>query len=139
MEGSCMPGPKDWLRKAHSDLRSCKKCLLGDDNTLDTAVFHAHQCAEKVLKGYFVFRGLKLTRTHDLESLLVFCYKQDSDFLALTNDIKMLNPYAMYSRYPDDRFFVDRQEAEDALKMATKIFEFVRTKINDSDQTMRLF
>ena len=44
-----MPGVKDWLKKASSDLKASRK--LSDDNeTLDCSVFHTHQCAEKALK-----------------------------------------------------------------------------------------
>ena len=40
-----MPGIKDWLRKASSDLKAAKK-LSDDDETFDCSVFHTHQCAE---------------------------------------------------------------------------------------------
>jgi HEPN domain-containing protein len=45
-----MPGPNDWLRKAFSDLKLAQKGSI-EDATLDTAVFLAHQVAEKSLNG----------------------------------------------------------------------------------------
>ena len=47
-----MPGYNDWLAKAASDLISSKKLSKDDDDTLDTAVYHTQQCAEKALKAY---------------------------------------------------------------------------------------
>ncbi len=133
-----MPGHKDWLRKALSDLKMARKGLVGDDE-LDCVVFHAHQCAEKTLKAYFVFKRLAVERTHDLEFLLKLCREHNAYFSALENDVIRLNPYGMFSRYPDDHFFVKRHEAEEALKIAKKIFEFVCSTIDDSNPTKHLF
>jgi hypothetical protein len=36
-----MPGVKDWLKKASSDLKASKK-LSDDDETLDCSVFHIY-------------------------------------------------------------------------------------------------
>ena len=46
-----MPGVKDWIKKSSSDLKASQK-LLDDEETLDCAVFHAHQCAEKIFKAF---------------------------------------------------------------------------------------
>ena len=60
-----MPGVKDWLKKASSDLKASKK-LSDDDETLDCSVFHTHQCAEKALKAFIVFIQQAIPKTHDL-------------------------------------------------------------------------
>jgi HEPN domain-containing protein len=134
-----MPGHKDVLQRALSELRVCRKALQDDDNTLDCAVFHAHQCVERTFKGYLIFRGWTLERTHDLEYLLNLCRERDSGLSILEDDVKKLSPYAMHTGYPGDPCCTDRQEAEQAIKTAKKIFEFVRSKIEDPDQTMNLF
>jgi len=134
-----MPGHEDWLKKAQSDLKMAKKGLRDDDDTLDCVVYHTHQCAEKALKGYYIFKGKPVDRTHDLEYLLKICSEIDFDFLSLKNYVKKLNPFSVQSRYPDDRFYIDRQEAEDAIKVAKKIFDFVQMKIEKPDPNMKLF
>lgn len=134
-----MLGHSDWLRKAQSDLKMAKKGLKDDDDTLDCVVYHAHQCAEKALKGYYVFKEKAVDRTHDLEYLLKICCEMDADFACLKDPVKKLNPFAILSRYPDDRFFVTRQDAEDAIKLAKKVFDFVQMKIESPDQNMKLF
>lgn len=108
-----MPGHNDWLKKAQSDLKMARKGLKDDDDTLDCVVYHTHQCAEKALKGYYVFKGKPVDRTHDLEYLLKMCCEIDFDFFSLKNHVQKLNPFAVQSRYPDDRFYVDRQEFEE--------------------------
>lgn len=63
-----MPGVKDWLKKASSDLKASKK-LSDDDETLDCSVFHTHQCAEKAFKAFKAFIvsvHQAIPKTHDL-------------------------------------------------------------------------
>jgi HEPN domain-containing protein len=128
-----MPGHDVWIKKSQSDLKMAKKGLKDDDDTLDCVVYHAHQCAEKVLKGYYIFKGKPADRTHDLEYLLKMCCEFDSVFINLKNDIKILNSYGLHSRYPDDRFIVNRKEAEESFKIAEKIMKFVLKKVSEPE------
>ena len=48
-----MKGHEAWLAKATSDLKSAKKLIKDDDDTLDTAAYHTQQCAEKALDDRF--------------------------------------------------------------------------------------
>ena len=41
-----------WLTKAQHDLGSARRLMEGDEPFLDTAVYHCHQAAEKVLKAF---------------------------------------------------------------------------------------
>ena len=134
-----MPGYKDWLKKALSDLKMAKKGMSDDDDTLDCVAYHTHQCVEKALKGYFISKGEMIEKTHDLEYLLKLCCKEDFDFITLKNEAEKLNPFSTQSRYPDDRFSIDRQEAEAAIKMAKRVLDFVQMKIEKPDPNMKLF
>jgi HEPN domain-containing protein len=124
-----MLGHESWLAKAKNDLKSAAKLTKDDDETLDTAVYHTQQCAEKALKAYLVFNQQEVPYTHDLEKLLELCAKFDISFKQLLNEAFDLIPYAIYSRYPDDRFFIDRKEALDAIMKAKSILNFVKKKI----------
>lgn len=115
-----MPGHKDWLHKAASDLKAAK-LLLVDDDTLPNAAYNTHQCAEKGLKGYLVFNHRQVHRTHDLELLLKLCAEIHPEFIMLKEDVKFLNPYVTDSRYPDDRFSIDKEEADMAEKKAARV------------------
>ncbi len=124
-----MPGLRDWLRKASSDLKASKK--LSDDNeTLDCSVFHTQQCAEKAFKAFIVFTQQAIPKTHDLKFLLEHCAKIDSDFLFLLDESIVLDAYGYDSRYPSDNFYVDKQSTIDAIEMAEKILITIKTKIS---------
>lgn len=134
-----MPGYKAWLEKAASDLRSSIKLSKDVDDTLDTAVYHTQQCAEKALKAYLIFKKQNAPRIHDLEKLLELCAQHDASLKQLKNDALDLLEYAVYSRYPDDYFSIDRKEVLEAIEKAKTIFNFVKKKIDelpDPNQTI---
>jgi HEPN domain-containing protein len=133
-----MPGIKDWIAKASGDLKSSKKLIKDDDETLDSAAYFTQQSAEKALKSYLIFKQQPIPRTHDLEKLLKDCMKYDSTFDRLREDIEPLAPYATYTRYPDDRFSIDRDEVLKAIICAEKILKFVKTKIEPAKKTPQL-
>jgi len=77
-------------------------------------------------------------KTHDLEKLLKDCMKYDSRFDQLREDVRMLSPFATYARYPDDRFNIDREEVDEAIKRAERILRFVKSKVETIGQTPQL-
>ncbi len=119
---------RDWLNKALSDFIASKK-LVDDEKTLDCSVFHTHQCAEKALKAFIILTKKPIPKTHDLKFLLELCAGLDSAFVLHREDVKTLNTYGFESRYPNDFFYVDQQEAKQAVAMAEKIFFTVQKKI----------
>ncbi len=125
-----MPGVNDWIAKAISDLKSSKKLIKDDDETLDSAAYFTQQSAEKALKGYLVFKGQPIPKTHDLEKLVTDCIKYDATFSQLFDNAEALSPYATYTRYPDDRFSIDREEVLGAIKHAEKILRFVKDNLD---------
>lgn len=123
-----MPGLSDWLRKASSDLKASKK-LSDDSETFDCSVFHTHQCAEKAFKAFIVSAQQSIPKTHDLKLLLEHCGKFDSDIMLLLNESIFLDTYGYDSRYPNDRFYVDKQDTETAIEMAEKILSVIKKKL----------
>ena len=133
-------GHEAWLAKATSDLKMARKGIKDDDETLDGAAYHTHQCMEKALKGYLVCKGASIKRTHDLEWLLELCMVFDINFSKLMTIAENLNPYALYSRYPDDRFSIDRTEVKEAIKNAVIVLSFVKKRIKVAlHPNMKLF
>jgi len=127
----------DWVKKAQVDLKSAK-ILTNDDETLHNAAFYTHQCAEKTFKAFLVYMGKPIPKTHDLQSLLKSCSDLDESFLLIENQCNALNPYGPNSLYPDDYFSVDRQDVEEAIVMAEKIFKFVRKKLQQQEINLSL-
>lgn len=123
-----MPGIKDWLRKSSADLKLASKAV-GDDETLDPAVYLTHQCAEKALKAFLIPTGTKITKTHYLGVLLDECAKFDAEFAWLKKKCQILDPYGSNARYPDDCFCVNQKDLIEAIDMADKILDFVKNKV----------
>lgn len=123
-----MAGLKDWIKKASSDLKLATKSV-GDDETLDPAVYLTHQCAEKSLKTFFVFTGKKIPKTHDLDMLLDDCVRLDWTFMMLQAECRALDPYGFNSRYPNDSFHVNQKDLAEAIDMASRVFDFVKNKV----------
>jgi len=133
-----MSGVKEWLAKASGDLKSSRKLIKDDDETLDSAAYFTQQSAEKALKAYLIFRKQVVPRTHDLERLLELCMHYEPLFGHFLDDVLQLSPFATYSRYPDDRFYVDRTDVLNAISSAEKILKFVKSKIEIPEKTPQL-
>lgn len=123
-----MPGHRDWLKKAHGEGKAARM-LIQDNEILDIAAFHTHQCAEKALKGYLVFKRKQIPKTHNLEDLIAESIKLDQAFVGLLHDAIILDPYVLTTRYPNDYFSIDEEEVQKAIEHAERIFNFVKTYI----------
>ena len=123
------PRIEAWLKKADSDLKSAKGLLELD--LLDTSVYHTQQCTEKALKAFVIYKTRSFTKTHDLRKLLEVCVNIDKDFIQFKEYVSELNPYAEEFRYPGDHLLPEKQEVEEAIKMAKEIFEFTKDKLKD--------
>ncbi len=108
---------------------------------LYSAAYFTQQTAEKAVKAYLVFKQQPIPKTHDLEKLLMSCVKDDSTFNVLRGDVEILSPYAIYTRYSDDYFVVDREEVVEAIQCAEKILKFIKTKIKlpRNNQQLEIF
>ena len=60
---------RGWILKAESDIENLE-IMMEMGKALDTACFHAQQGAEKYLKAFLSFNGIRFPRTHDIEELL---------------------------------------------------------------------
>lgn len=101
-----------------------------DADLFDTEIYHTQQCAEKALKGYLVFQQQQVFKTHDLVELLKQCYQFDGQFWSFLDSAKILTPYAVEFRYPDDVISPDEADVVDAIKRAQAIIDFVKNKIH---------
>ena len=64
----------EWILKSQDDEKSAE-ILLKEQGSANTICFLSQQMAEKLLKGYLVFKVLKFPKIHDLARLLKFCEK----------------------------------------------------------------
>jgi len=114
-----------WLLKGQSDLSSARILASHDPPIFDTAAFHCQQAAEKALKAYLTFRGVRFERVHNLTYLLKLCEEQEPDFADLRPEAALLAPFAVEIRYPGDLTELTGDEAQAALAGAEAIWNRV--------------
>ena len=122
--------PEEWFLIAREDLTAAK-ILCRDGTALRPAFFLLQQATEKALKGFQVFHGKLIPRTHDLITLITLCADLDADFAQFRTQAAQLNPYATYFRYPEDPFaFPCQQTLENHIKTTHLLFNLVMRKIS---------
>lgn len=121
-----MKSHEAWVIKAENDLKSAIKLMEGDAPILDTAIYHAQQCAEKALKSYLSYKRQPLQKTHDVELLVELCMDLEGRFKELLDDAKKLSPYNTAFRYPDIVLEPEKEDVLAAIEMAKKVLHFVK-------------
>ena len=120
-----MNGPRSncaaWLAKAENDLLNIENNLSARVIPWDTVCFHAQQAAEKLLKGFLVFHGRALPRTHDLIALLSACVQVTPGLAKLQQDCQRLTQYAVASRYPDDLYEPDEKDGREMIEATRRV------------------
>ena len=120
----------NWILKADNDLKAGSDELATLNPATDTVCFHMQQCAEKLLKAYLICRDVEIRRTHDIAELVEKCISVDSEFARLLEaGVDELTKYAVEIRYPDDFYFPPVEEAEEAVRLARTVRDFVLRKL----------
>ena len=118
-----------WRLKAEEDFTAAS-ILAEHDGPAATICFLCQQVAEKYLKGYLLLRRQTPKRIHHLDVLLEYCIALDDSFQRLVDDAVFLKRYYIESRYPDDiPQDVRTQEAEDAMRAASHVRDFVLAQV----------
>ena len=131
MESLFMQEHEKWLNIAKYDLKVAKG--LQSLEFFTAVVYHCQQAAEKALKGYLVFKGREVTKTHDLIKLLDLCILLDGEFIKKGDAASFLNPLSTKFRYPSDFIIPDCEDADITIKHASSIIRFVIKKIAEPD------
>lgn len=118
-----------WLTKAQSDLASAEVLLANKPAILDTACFHCQQAAEKFLKAFLIFKGVKFEKTHSMTYLINLCVKTETAFTEIQEQAETLTPFAVEVRYPGAAVKPSSEEAEEALSAAKTIRDFVQKQL----------
>jgi len=90
----------------------------------DTAVYHCQQAAEKSLKAYLALNGSQIQKIHDLTVLLSQCERYHAAFSQLLDACEILPPYGTLFRYPGTALTPKKSDVEEAVQLATEVYEF---------------
>ena len=96
------------------------KIASGQEGLLEQICFHAQQAVEKSMKAVLVFHQIDFPFTHDLEQLLVLLEKKQIALPDALQDIGLLTPYAVETRYPGDWGDITDEDVQKALDLAEK-------------------
>jgi len=89
---------KQWINYANENLESAK--ILSESFLYNPSLQNTQQSIEKYIKSYFIEKGLKLQKTHNIMSLNEIL-KQNKIFLNITDDeIDLIDSIYLSSKYP---------------------------------------
>ncbi len=120
------------IGKAENDLKAVKYLLAIEDAPLDVISFHCQQAVEKYLKAYLTWVDVRVTKTHDLASILNLCIEKDKEFEKLDRDkISKLTLYAVEVRYPEEIIETDPEEVKQFYELAKDVRKLVIKRLNE--------
>jgi len=117
---------RDWLTRAHQDLRASLILAAAEDAPLDVAIYHCQQAGEKAVKAYLQWRDEPLAKTHNLRALVIQAGTLEKAFEAFEKPAEILTPYVSAFRYPGgaDEPMPTREEFDEALQHAQAHAQF---------------
>ncbi len=119
------------IGKADNDLKAVKFLLAIEDAPLDVISFHCQQAVEKYLKAYLTWVDVRVTKTHDLASILNLCVEKDKELEKLDRDkISKLTLYAVEVRYPEEIVETDPEEVKQFYELAKEVRKLVIERLN---------
>lgn len=112
----------DWVSYADDDLRLAKNTLktMKKDCPYHLVAYHAQQCAEKYLKAYLVYLCIDFPYTHDIFRLMEL-FGKDTQWIEEIQNAKDLTIYGISSRYPEESEKITKEEAEQAVIIASNV------------------
>ena len=120
-----------WLRKVENDLRCAEIDLDADPPAAEDALFHCQQAVEKSLKALLAWHDRPFRKTHDLAELGHECTDIDASLEPICRRAAELTVFAWAFRYPGDVEQVPREEADEALALARKVYKSVLDRLPD--------
>lgn len=121
---------KQWFTYAARDLRAGQAILQMGSEYKNISAFNCQQSVEKAIKGFLVFNGVRPPKSHSIKDLAKFVENIDSQLAKKIAKADILTKYAVVYRYPDaEKKPLTMRQARAAIKLATELYELLRTKI----------
>ena len=126
---------KEWLDKGKKDIDDAE-FLLEHNRSAENIAFHIHQSAEKYLKGFLIYHGLRLEKIHDLVKLLENVIKIDKRFSKFSKPLQKITNFYFESRYPVGyEVEYTKNELKEAITKIKALNKLVNEIINREKQS----
>lgn len=112
-EGVGPEGPREWLRRARSNLARAAQGQVAPDVLFEDPCFDAQQAVEKAFKALLVLKGVQVPRTHSISIPLE------------VQEASALTDYAVAARYPGPAEPVLLEDYEAAVATARAVVSWV--------------
>lgn len=127
----------EWFRLADNDLTVAEFTLANYPAMYEIICYHCQQSAEKYLKGYLTYNGIKPPKTHEVDKLCEMCMELNTRFNEKLKICATLTMYGVQPRYPYESE-LDEYHAKQAVDYAQKIRNFeplaeLREKLKTSE------
>jgi HEPN domain-containing protein len=90
---------REWFEFGRRDLEAAR-ALIGVGGPMSPAGMLLQQATEKYLKGYLIYHGWKLKKTHDLTRLVADLANYDRSFEPYLDTLQRISEYYLEERYP---------------------------------------
>lgn len=122
---------EEWLKRAKSNLLRARAGKISEGILYEDLCFDCEQAVEKSLKGLLVHQGVSFPKTHSIAYLIELVEDGGIDVPDEIKESVSLTAYAVGTRYPGEFEQVDEKEYIEALKIAERVFNWVKKKIVD--------
>ena len=127
--------PGDWYRRARSDFEVAE-LLLNQTTYYPIVCFHAHQAAEKALKGALISRSVSPDKFHYTAELAENLSEFAPEVKNLVASCKDLDQIYVSSRYPKrNGIEFTREVASNCVQNAKPVLDFI-TKEEQAELTV---
>jgi len=113
-----------WLELAALDLEVAVR-LADDPDLARVVVYHCQQAAEKAVKGFLTWHGVRFGRTHDLDVLGSLARPLAPALEPALDRAVELTPYAWLYRYPPDSPAPLEGEPGEAIGAARELLDAI--------------
>jgi HEPN domain-containing protein len=115
----------NWLKRARSNLERAKMGKVSPGILYEDLCFDAQQAVEKSLKAILINLNQSFPNTYSIGNLLKLIEEAGVVIPKNINQAKLLTTYAVDARYPGDYEPVNKEEYEEALKIAEDVFKWL--------------
>ncbi|MGM0491753.1 MAG: class I SAM-dependent methyltransferase [Armatimonadota bacterium] len=119
-----------WMHKGDQDLKTSRVLLEQEASLVEPIGFHLQQAIEKYLKAFLTASGVHPPRTHDLTDLLQIVGKHDPALAQAGEPARILDPYAVIARYPEETPLPQTVDMPTALDHVERVRRLVAARVS---------